>query len=130
MSATPNECIRGFKPMKVLCSAVLAIEALIVLLAIPVAATNGSVANPGLAIGVGIGLAVLLVLATGTLRRSWGVGFGWIMQVVVLALGLLVPLMFLVGAIFTILWFFALRNGRRVDALRAERDAGPDQVAG
>ncbi|CAB5010689.1 unannotated protein [freshwater metagenome] len=116
--------------MKVLCSAVLAIEALIVLLAIPVAATNGSVANPGWAIGIGMGLAVLLVLAIGTLRRSWGVGFGWIMQVAVLALGLLVPLMFIVGAIFAILWFFAVRNGRRVDALRAERDAGPDEVAG
>ena len=116
--------------MKVLCSAVLAIEALIVLLAIPVAATNGSVANPGWAIGIGMGLAVLLVLAIGTLRRSWGVGFGWIMQVAVVALGLLVPLMFIVGAIFTILWFFAVRNGRRVDALRAERDAGPDEVAG
>lgn len=58
--------------MKVLGSAVLAIEAIIVLLAIPVAATNGSVANPGLAIGIGAGLALLLLLAIGTLRRPWG----------------------------------------------------------
>ena len=48
--------------VKVLGSAVLAIEAIIVLLAIPVAATNGSVANPGLAIGIGVGLAVILLL--------------------------------------------------------------------
>ncbi|MDA3021245.1 MAG: DUF4233 domain-containing protein [Actinomycetota bacterium] len=110
--------------MKVLGSVILAIEAIIVLLAIPVAATNGSVANPGLAIGMGVGLALVLVLAIGTLRRPWGVGVGWVLQVAVLALGLLVPLMFIVGAIFAILWFFAIRNGRRVDALRAERASG------
>lgn len=116
--------------MKVLGSAVLAIEAIIVLLAIPVAATNGSVSNLGLAIGIGVGLAVLLLLAIGTLRRPWGVGVGWVLQVAVLALGLLVPLMFLVGAIFAILWFFAIRNGRRVDALRAARAAESDEATG
>lgn len=116
--------------MKVLGSAVLAIEAIIVLLAIPVAATNGSVANRGLAIGIGVGLAVILLLAVGTLRRPWGVGLGWVLQVAILATGLLVPLMFIVGAIFVILWFFAIRSGRRVDALRAERAAAPVEGAG
>ena len=116
--------------VKVLGSAVLAIEAIIVLLAIPVAATNGSVANPGLAIGIGVGLAVILLLAVGTLGRPWGVGLGWVLQVAILATGLLVPLMFIVGAIFVILWFFAIRSGRRVDALRAERAAAPVEGAG
>jgi hypothetical protein len=37
----------------------------------------------------------------------------------VVALGFLVPLMFIVGGIFAVLWYFAVRNGSRVDRLRA-----------
>ena len=43
---------------------------------------------------------------------------GSFLQVVVVALGFLVPLMFIVGGIFAVLWYFAVRNGSRVDALR------------
>jgi nitrogen fixation-related uncharacterized protein len=52
---------------------------------------------------------------------------GWILQVAVLALGFLVPTMFIIGGIFVVLWFFAVRNGQRVDALRAERAAEADK---
>ena len=111
--------------MRVLGSVVLALEAIIVILAIPLAATNGSVDNTGLAIGIGIVMAVLLVLAIGTLGRPWGVGVGWGLQVLVLAIGFYVPMMFVVGAVFALLWFVAVRNGRRVDGLRA-REAVDD----
>ena len=104
--------------MKVLCSSVLAIEAIVVFLASLVASNNGSMSSQGLAIGVGSGIAVLLVLSVGTLRRPWGVAWGWLLQVVVVSIGFLVPLMFVVGGIFVVLWFIAVRTGRRVDALR------------
>lgn len=111
--------------MKVLCSSVLAIESIIVFLASLVASTNGSVSSQGLAIGVGSGIAILLILSVGVLRRPWGVAWGWVMQAVVLSIGFLVPLMFVVGGIFALLWFIAVRTGRRVDALReAAKAAG------
>ena len=116
--------------MKVLCSSVLAIESIIVFLASLVASTNGSVSSQGLAIGVGSGIAILLILSVGVLRRPWGVAWGWVMQAVVLSIGFLVPLMFVVGGIFALPWFIAVRTGRRVDALReaakAAADGAPD----
>ncbi|MCH9676387.1 MAG: DUF4233 domain-containing protein, partial [Actinomycetia bacterium] len=34
------------------------------------------------------------------------------------AAGIVVPTMFLVGGIFALLWFYAVRNGQRVDRAR------------
>jgi hypothetical protein len=51
--------------------------------------------------------------------RPWGPWWGSFLQFVVVALGFLVPLMFIVGGIFAVLWYFAVRNGSRVDRLRA-----------
>lgn len=108
--------------MRVLGSSVLAFEAIVVLLATALATSNGSVADTGRAWIIGLVLMVLLVLAIGTLRRPWGVAFGWILQVAVLATSLVVGWsMLIVGGIFAVLWFVAVRTGRRVDALRASR---------
>ncbi len=104
--------------MKVLGSAVLAMEAIVILLATSLAASMGS-ANPGLAWGLGGVLIVLLVLATRTMGRPSGVIVGWVLQGLVLATAIVVPAMWVVGGVFAVLWFFAVRNGRRVDAMRA-----------
>ncbi|MFA7322875.1 MAG: DUF4233 domain-containing protein [Candidatus Nanopelagicales bacterium] len=114
--------------MKVLCSAVLSLEAIVVLLAIPIATTNGSVANTALAVWLGFGIALLLLLTVGTLRRPWGITLGWILQVVVLAIGFYVPAMFIVGGIFAVLWFVAIQQGLRIDALKAQRVAAAPPV--
>lgn len=116
--------------MKVLCSAVLGIEAIVVFLASLVASTNGSVSSQGLAIGLGAGLAVLLVASIGVVRRwsgegqDFGIWWGSILQVIVVGIGIWVPAMFIVGGIFAVLWIVAVRNGGRVDALRRAAD-GP-----
>ena len=44
---------------------------------------------------------------------------GWIMQAVVLALGFWIPTMWILGAIFALLWFVAVRSGGRIDRMRA-----------
>jgi hypothetical protein len=49
-----------------------------------------------------------------------------VLQVAVVSIGFLVPLMFVVGGIFAVLWFIAVRTGRRVDALREAAQAEPD----
>jgi uncharacterized membrane protein len=109
--------------MKILCSAVLGLEAIAVFLAIPIVATNGSVGSTALVIALGLLLTVVLLLAVGTLRRPWGLTFGWLLQLPVLAIGFLAPAMFIVGGIFVVLWYVAIHQGSRVDALKAERAA-------
>lgn len=110
--------------MKVLCSAVLGVEAIVVLLATSLAASSGAVTNSGLAWACGLGLMVLLILAVAALRRPWGLWFGWFLQGLVLASGVIVGwTMLIVGGIFVVLWWLAIRNGGRVDALRAQPPA-------
>ena len=110
--------------MRVLCSSVLAIEAIVVLLATSLATSNGSVSNAGLAWAVGLLIMVLLILAIGTLRRPWGLAVGWVLQGLVLATSIVVGWsMLVVGVVFVVLWFLAIRSGGRVDALREAGDA-------
>jgi hypothetical protein len=106
--------------MRILCSAVLGVEAIVVFLATSLAASNGSVSNTALAWGAGLALMVLLLLAIGTLRRPWGLTVGWILQGMVLATSLVVGWsMLVVGGMFVVLWWLAIHNGRRVDEMRA-----------
>ena len=113
--------------MKVLGSSVLATEAIIVFLALLVAGGNGVFDSQWTAVFIGLALAALLVASIGTLRRPWGPWWGSILQVVVVAVGFWVPLMFIVGGIFAVLWFFAVRLGTRVDRLRAQAAEEPPQ---
>jgi uncharacterized membrane protein YkgB len=105
--------------MRVLGSAVLGIEAIIVMLATLVAANGGTVERPELAYAAGGALMVAMIVTIGFLKRPWGVWVGWILQGLLLAFGFVVPSMWVVGAIFAVLWWLAVRNGRRVDELRA-----------
>jgi hypothetical protein len=100
--------------MRVLGSTVLVFEAIVVLLAIPIA-INVSDANATFALVIGIALAGLLILTVGVITKPIAVPIGWILQVLVIAAGIVVPTMFLVGGIFALLWFYAVRNGQRVD---------------
>lgn len=117
--------------MKVLCSSVLGIEALVVLLATSLATSNGSVSNTTLAWVVGFALMALLILAIGTLRRPWGLSVGWVMQVLVLATSIVVGwTMLVVGLVFVVLWFMAIWIGQRVEAQRAmQREAAEGPAA-
>jgi Protein of unknown function (DUF4233) len=111
--------------VKVLCSSVLGIEAIVVFLATSLAASNGSVSNTAAVWAVGLTLMVVLFLAIGTLRRPWGLTLGWILQAVVLATSLVVGWsMVFVGGVFVVLWWLAIHNGSRVDAMRAQAGAG------
>jgi hypothetical protein len=104
--------------MRVLGSTVLAIEAIIVMLATLVAANGGSVANPALAYVLGAFLMIALLVTIRFVTTSPGIIIGWILQAGILAFGFVVPVMWIIGAIFVALWWLAVRNGRRVDRLR------------
>ena len=81
---------------------VLGLEAVVVLL-VPrtIAFTTGL--GP-IRTGLCIGLAVVLILAAGLLRRPFGIGLGSLLQLAFIATGFLIGTMFLVGAIFAAIW--------------------------
>lgn len=117
--------------MRVLCSSVLGIEAIVILLATSLVASSGQTDRPAVAWVAGVVLMALLLLAAGALRRPWGLTLGWILQAIVMASALLVGwTMLVVGAIFVVLWWLAIQNGSRVDALRARRPEPGEQASG
>ena len=74
-------------------------------------------------------LAVVLVILSRAQGSAAGRAAGTVAQIPVLAMGLLVPMMFLVGGVFVVLWIYALRLGTRVDRERAEYDAAHPETA-
>ncbi len=107
--------------MRVLGSSVLAFEAIVVILLIPVAITVGTVSGPPwVFITVGIALVIALILTAGFVTRPWGVAVGWVLQVLIVATAVLVPIMVVVGGIFMLLWALAIRWSRKVEAMQAQ----------
>ncbi|MBA2739657.1 MAG: DUF4233 domain-containing protein [Actinomycetota bacterium] len=104
-------------------AAVLAFEAVVIALSVPVLIQVSGL-DPAPALFAGLGLALLAVMAAGLLSHRWAYGLGWAVQAGALALGFLTSAMFVVGLLFGGLWVLALVLGRRVEALKAQREAG------
>ena len=107
--------------MRVLGSAVLAFEAIVIVLAIPVAINVQDVPVGPALIG-GLGLVLAAVLLMGFIGRPWAVAAGWVLQGGVVALGFVVPAMFVLGAFFALLWGAAVHLGRQADVTRSSHD--------
>jgi hypothetical protein len=101
-----------------MCAAVLCLEAITIGLSTPVMISVSDVAT-GTAIATGLGLALACLLLAGMLRAEWAYALGWLVQVAAIALGLLVPLMFFLGAVFAALWATAYFLGRKIERERA-----------
>ncbi len=112
-----------------MCAAVLSLEAVILALTAPVAIAISDV-RPAVAISVGLGLAVVCVLAAGMLRTRRGYDLGWAVQVAAVGLGFLVTTMFFLGAMFALLWGTADYLGRKIERERAEAYARFDAEQG
>jgi hypothetical protein len=94
------------KYLRQLCGTVLAMEAIVIGLAIPVAIVLEHLSH-SVAGGVGGGLAVCALLLSGLVgrpRMAWALVAGSILQVLVIAAGVAVPAMYILGAIFAALW--------------------------
>jgi hypothetical protein len=101
---------------------VLGIELVVVFLASLV--LNGLGALPsGLALGGGGLLLLVMIVAIGTLRWPIGVVLGWLVQLTVLAGGLLVPDLYIVGALFLAFWAYCMIVGGRIDRQKAAQAA-------
>ena len=97
---------------------VLGLEIVVVFLAALAVFGLGAV-PPALALGGGVAVIVLAVAAIGALKGKVGVVLGWIVQVALVAGGLLVPELYLVGALFVALWAYCMIVGGRIDRRNA-----------
>ena len=115
--------------MRAMCAAVLGFEAIVLGLSAPVMIAVADV-DRALALAGGLGLAVLAVVVAGLLRHDWAYWLGHLVQVGALGLGFVVPVMFVLGAVFAALWVAAIALGRRVEQAKATRPAAASGPAG
>lgn len=88
-----------------------------------------AVAAP-VALGGGAALVVAMLATIPLLRYRWGFWIGWLLQLIVLAAGFLVGMMFVVGAIFTALWTYCMITGARLDRVGARASAASEPAPG
>jgi len=105
-----------------LLSIVLMLEAFLVFFA-AMTAFGLDLLPAGVALGGGLGLIVLLALDGRFVRYDWGVGLGWVLQLALIAIGILLPLMYFIGAGFLALWIFCFIRGRGIDRAKKELTA-------
>ncbi|MEO6512979.1 MAG: DUF4233 domain-containing protein [Nocardioides sp.] len=109
-------------PRRGMCAAILSLEGVALGLSTPVLITVAGV-DTRKALYVGLGLAVASLLLAGMLRGEWAYALGWALQGLAIALGFVIPLMFVLGAVFALLWGTAYFLGRKIERERAEMSA-------
>lgn len=105
-------------PRRGMCAAVLSLEAVTLGLTTPVMISVADV-DVTTALAVGLGLALACLLLAGLLRGEWAYGLGWVVQGAAVGLGFVIPLMFLLGGIFALLWGTASMLGLKIERERA-----------
>jgi Protein of unknown function (DUF4233) len=102
--------------MKRLCAIVLAMEAIVIVLAVPVAVRIGHMDSRSAWLIAGIAVGAAVVLA-GVARVALPVTLvaGTLLQIFVIAAGSVVPVMYFLGAIFAALWVIGIWLGYRVE---------------
>lgn len=101
---------------------VIGVEIIVVFLAALVLNGLGTVPT-AVAIGGGAALILVMIAAIGTLRSIVGVVLGWLVQAVLVAGGLLVVDLYLVGALFVAIWAYCMIVGGRIDRQKAAQPA-------
>ena len=103
------------KSIRQLCGTVLVMEAIVIGLAILPAIVLEH-ADRGLALGVGGALAVFALVIGGLVGRpgmGWALLAGTVLQLLVIAAGVVVPAMYALGVIFAALWVAGIWLARR-----------------
>ncbi|HEY5050227.1 MAG TPA: DUF4233 domain-containing protein [Acidothermaceae bacterium] len=93
-----------------LTSSVLAMEVVVFWLAIIVAIVQEHV-SVAAALAIGGALAVGCIVIAAMISRPWAYLAGGALQVLAIGCGFVVPAMFVVGAIFAVLWVVSVRMG-------------------
>ena len=104
-----------------MCAAMLCLQAVVLFLTgvVTIGMTDiGAAAS----LSLGLGLAVLCVLAAALLRFRVGYLLGHLVQIVSIGLGFVTTPMFFLGVVFAALWIAAYVLGDRIDREREERE--------
>ncbi|MBB5632316.1 putative membrane protein [Cryobacterium mesophilum] len=97
-----------------LLSIVLGLEAAL-LFFVTVTAFGLRVLAPAVAFGGGAALFILFLVAAWLVRYPAGVWLGWLLQAVLIATGVILVLMYFIGAGFAALWVYCFITARRLD---------------
>jgi hypothetical protein len=107
-------------PRRMMCAAVLAFESIVLALSSIVLISVEDVSRvKGLVIG--LGLAVAAIVIAGLLRSEVAYYAGFALQVAALAVGIVVPVMVVLGLVFGALWTAAYVLGRKIEREQALR---------
>jgi len=98
-----------------LCASVLVFEAIVLVLAVPVAITIEHL-RPSVALGVGGGLALAAVILAGLVGRGrWALVAGTVLQILIIVAGVEVPALYVLGVIFAAFWFTGIWMANRLE---------------
>ncbi|MGA2828347.1 MAG: DUF4233 domain-containing protein [Streptosporangiaceae bacterium] len=98
-----------------LLASVLVFEAIVLILAVPVAITIEHLRH-GVAGGVGGGLALAAVVLAGLVGRGrWALIAGTVLQVLIIVAGIEVPALYALGVIFAVFWFTGIWMANRLE---------------
>jgi hypothetical protein len=109
-------------PRRMMCASVLGFESIVLALSsIVLISVEGVAAPVGLAIG--LGLAVAAVVIAGLLRHEWAYYAGFAVQVAAIAMVAVVPVMAVLGLVFGGLWTMAYVLGLKIEREQAARQS-------
>ncbi len=111
-----------------LLSIVLLLEA-IVLFFVALVLFGLKTLSPALAFGGGALFVVVILVTIALLRWPVGVAIGWLIQLALIALGVLNPVMYVVGVGFAAFWVWCFVRARQIDARRREYLAAHPEAA-
>ncbi|MCW4459693.1 DUF4233 domain-containing protein [Microbacterium sp. MPKO10] len=105
--------MRGGGIRATLGSIVFSAELLVVFLATLVAYGLKAVPPVTAFVSGGI-LCVLMVAVIPVLRFRWGLICGWVLQGVIVATGIVMPQMYVIGGLFLLMWVYCMVVGTRI----------------
>ena len=108
--------------MRVICAVILAFEAIVIGLFVPVAISVEEM-TPAMAGGLWGGMAVAALVLAGLQKHRWAHYAGWALQAVFLFTSFLVSGAMLIAVVFVSLWVTGVIMGRRTDAMKAAHEA-------
>lgn len=110
-----------------LLSIVLLLEAIVVFFAVLVAFAL-RVLPAGVAFGGGAAFIVVIVVIGRLVKSNLGQWLGWVVQALLVASGVLISLMFVVGSGFALLYLYCFLTGRRLDRRNNQIDELVDRT--
>ncbi|BBX53080.1 DUF4233 domain-containing protein [Mycolicibacterium poriferae] len=114
----PTQGPDPWKSFRGVMAGTLILEAIVVLLALPVVGAVGGGLNPA-STGYLVGVAVLLVLMAGVQKRPWAIWANLAVQVLLIAGWVVYPGVGFMGLLFTVVWL--LIAYLRAEVLRRQK---------